>query len=437
MTSKPRNLFFIFALLSVLYLLSQFYRVSNAVIAPDLIKDLKLNAETLGILGGAFFYSFAVLQIPMGPMLDRIGPRIVVSYSVLLSALGAFLFGMGGSFTAVLLGRILIGLGMASVLMGAMKVFVLHFPPRKFATLVGTIVAVGTLGNILAASPLAYFSSRIGWRITFIIAGGVTGLLAFLSLWILGGEDKSEGKPRPDSTAKREMGSFLQMGVILRSLSFWQIGFLALFRFGTFIGLQGLWLGPYLIQIKGYSPVQTGNMLILVAIGSIIGGPIAGRLSDQVFHSRKGVTLVGLSFYCLSLFPLTGILKIQNPVWLCIVFFVIGLFTNFGLLLFSHAKDLFPVSISGTVTSFVNFFTMTGAAIFMPLLGKVVESYPRTGNLYPAEAYHTAFLICFLGMAASLIFYAFSQEEPRRLGDKNVVQRLNSDSDCKTVDLRH
>ena len=118
---------------------------------------------------------------------------------------------------------------------------------------------------------------------------------------------------------------------------------------------------------------------------------------------------MGLSIYCLSLFPLTGILKVQNPVWLSIVFFVIGLSSNFGLLLFSHAKDLFPVSISGTVTSFVNLFNMTGAAIFMPLLGRVIKSFPFTGNAYPAEAYHTAFLICFLGTAASLIFYAFSE----------------------------
>lgn len=175
-TSKPQKLLFAFSILSVLYLLSQFYRVSNAVIAPDLSRDLSLNAETLGILGGAFFYSFALLQIPMGPMLDRIGPHKVVSYSVFLSALGASLFEIGGSFTTVLIGRILHGVGMASVLMGAMKVFVLHFPPRRFATLVGTIVAIGTLGNILAASPLAYFSCRIGWRFTFIIAGGITAL---------------------------------------------------------------------------------------------------------------------------------------------------------------------------------------------------------------------------------------------------------------------
>ena len=123
---------------------------------------------------------------------------------------------------------------------------------------------------------------------------------------------------------------------------------------------------------------------------------------------------VGLSFYCISLFPLTGILQIESPVWVGIVFFAIGFFTNFGLLVFSHAKDLFPVSISGTVTTFVNFFTMAGGAVFMPLLGKVIESFPRTGTSYPSEAYQLAFLICFLGMSASLIFYAFSRKEIKR-----------------------
>jgi sugar phosphate permease len=408
-TSKRQNLLLIFTVLSALYLLSQFYRVSNAVIAPNLMRDLRLNAETLGILGGAFFYSFALLQIPMGPLLDRVGPRMVVSYSVLVGALGAFLFGMGGSFTTVLIGRILIGAGMASVLVGAMKVFVLYFPPEKFATLLGTIVGIGTLGNIFATSPLAYFSSVVGWRMTFILAGAVTTLLAFLSFLILGGEGKGEEEHPPDPSVKQEIGIFQQIGMILKSLSFWQIGFVGFFRYGTFVGLQGLWLGPYLMEIKGYSPVQTGNMLILAAVGSIIGGPVAGRLSDQISHSRKGVTWVGLSLYCASLFPLTGLLEIQNPVWLGIVFFSIGFFTSFGLLVFSHAKDLFPVSISGTVTTFVNFFTMAGGAIFMPLLGKVIESFPRTGTSYPSEAYHLAFLICFLGMSASLIFYAFSK----------------------------
>jgi hypothetical protein len=87
-----------------------------------------------------------------------------------------------------------------------------------------------------------------------------------------------------------------------------------------------------------------------------------------------------------------------------------GFFTSFGIVIYSHAKGLFPITISGTVMTLVNFFTMAGGAIFMPILGKVIESFPRVGHTYPAEAYHLSFLLCFAGMAASLIFYAFSKK---------------------------
>ena len=116
-----------------------FYRVSNAVIAPNLIQDLGLDAETLGILGGAFFYSFALLQIPMGPMLDRIGPRmIVITSSTLIGALGCFSLCLWDLLSAALLGRILIGAGMASILWVLLKSLPYEFPPKQFATLMGT-----------------------------------------------------------------------------------------------------------------------------------------------------------------------------------------------------------------------------------------------------------------------------------------------------------
>jgi MFS family permease len=174
-TTRSFRLFFIFLTLSVLLILSLFYRGSNAVIAPNLIQDLNLDAEALGILVGASFYSFALLQIPMGPMLDRIGPRLIISAFSLVGASGAFLFALGQSFVLALLGRILLGMGMACVLMGALKVFILTFPIEKFATLSGAIISIGTLGNILAASPLAYLTKALGWRSAFTLAGGITG----------------------------------------------------------------------------------------------------------------------------------------------------------------------------------------------------------------------------------------------------------------------
>jgi predicted MFS family arabinose efflux permease len=410
-SSQSSKRFFLFSILSALFVLSMFYRVSSAVIAPNLMHDLRLNAENLGVLGGAFFYSFALFQIPMGPMLDRIGPRIVITSFSMIGALGACVFAFGNSFLVALLGRILMGVGMASVLMGSMKVFVIRYPAKEFVTLIGLMQAIGALGNIFAASPLAFLTSMIGWRMTFVIAGAVTVLLAFMVFLVLGEEKGNIEGPGSSPSSQPGIGILQSFRLLLGSLTFWQIGAIAFFRYGTFVGLQGLWLGPYLIDIKRYSPVQTGHLLIFLAIGIIVGGPIAGWLSDRTFHSKKGVALGGLSLYCLSLLLLIDVVKLPSAFLFGLLFFFTGFFCSFGMVIYAHAKEFFPIAISGTVMAGVNFFTMGGPALFMPALGKVIESFPRTGSSYPAEAYHLSFFICFLGMTASLIFYAFSRRK--------------------------
>ena len=157
----PLRLFLIFLTLSALHFLSMFYRFSNAVISPDLVKDLGLNAETLGILGGPLLL--------LHPASDSNGAHARPDRSphrcqcfLIHWGIGRIPLCLWKSFFMVFLGRILIGAGMSSALMGSMKVFILYFPPERFATLVSILLSIGTFGSILAASPLAYFTSVIG-----------------------------------------------------------------------------------------------------------------------------------------------------------------------------------------------------------------------------------------------------------------------------------
>jgi MFS family permease len=232
--------------------------------------------------------------------------------------------------------------------------------------------------------------------------------LVFLFL----GSEKESGHGSTSSLPREPgMGVFQSIRWVLRSLSFWQIGTLAFFSYGTIISLQGLWLGPFLTETQGYSSIEAGKMLTLIPIGAIVGGPIGGRLSDRTPHSQKSVLLGGLGLYCLGLFALSGILlKTQNPYWYGFLFFWLGFFNGYLIVMYSHLRELFPVSISGTVMTLANFFTMAGGAIFMPSLGGIIKSFPRINQAYPADVYYLSFLICFLGMVLSLIFYAFSKK---------------------------
>jgi sugar phosphate permease len=407
----------IFSILSIFYISSIFYRVCNAVIAPDLTRELNLTAESLGVLGGAFFYSFALMQIPMGPLLDRVGPRMILALFPLIGASGAFLFATAESFSVALTGRILIGVGMSPLLMGSLKTFLLRFPLNHFSTLMGSLLAIGYIGNFLAASPLAYLNATLGWRKVISLAGILTAIFSFIVYWVL--SERSEPKDRssldrsspPPSANKPAMGIIQSIRFVLKSLSFWQMGTSAFFRYGTFIGLQGLWLGPYFMQIEGYSPVEAGQLLMVLNVGLMASGPIVGRFVDRTGISKKKVLLVTLSLYTLCLLPLIGVPKIRSFYEYIPLLLLMGFFNGSGILILAHATSLFPAGISGTVLTLSNFFSMSGGAIFMPLMGKVIESFPRTGGAYPAEAYHTAFLVCILCMAASLVFYAFSQKD--------------------------
>lgn len=402
--------FIVFSVLAALFILSMFYRVTNAVIAPNLVNDLRLNAQSLGILSGAFFYSFALMQIVMGVLLDRIGPRRVMAFFALVGASGAIIFGISHTLLGAFVGRVLLGMGMACALMGSLKVFVLRFSPQQFSTLSGTFISVGTLGSIAATSPLAYLTVTIGWRATFLWAGLITAALSLLIFSILKdgpGHTKNDAPDHYDPPERIPLGKLLRL--VLGTLSFWQIGVYAFFRYGTFVALQGLWLGTYLMDVKGFTPVKTGNILLMLSIGYIAAGPLAGYLADRVFRSAKMTAFCASIFYTLCLVLLTGIVEIESPAAYAGLCFAMGFFNSPGTLAYTHVKELFPITISATVIAGSNFFVMAGGAVLMPVLGMVVEAFAGGSGSPPAQAYHLAFLICFLGMTASLIFYAFSK----------------------------
>ena len=145
----------IFAVLSAAYLSSQFFRVSNAVIAPELMRELDLSPAVLGAMTGAFFLTFACAQIPGGILLDRWGPRRTMAAVMSVAVAGSLLFAVANSAVALTVARALMGVGCAVGLMGALVILGRWFPPHRFAPLSALLFAIGGSGTLLATTPLA------------------------------------------------------------------------------------------------------------------------------------------------------------------------------------------------------------------------------------------------------------------------------------------
>ena len=146
------------------YAISYFYRNTNAIIESDLVDELGLGPADLGLLTGAYFFSFAIFQLPLGILLDRYGPRRTEAVLLLFAALGAWIFSKADSLSGLILGRLLIGLGVSACLMAAFKAYVIWFSSGRLPMINGLQMAAGGLGALVATTPLQNVLSITNWR---------------------------------------------------------------------------------------------------------------------------------------------------------------------------------------------------------------------------------------------------------------------------------
>jgi len=380
--SPPLRRWVVFCLCAVLFICSQFYRVSNAIIAPQLQRDLGLSPESLGLLTALFFYTFALVQLPLGPCLDRIGARRSMAALTIVGSVGAWIFASA-----------------------SMKLFTTWFSPREFATLSGLIIALGTVGNMVAATPLALLVEAFGWRWSFATIGGFTALLAILFYALV--REGPYGVRRQEEMAP-SIGEMAR--TLLGRREYWIISLSTFLRYGIFVAIQGLWVGPYLMEVVGLSAVQAGNLLLILNVGLIIGSPLSGWISDRVLSSRKKVVMAGLVGMALSLLVLAMGWASGNTPLLAGVLFTFGLSSGAGIVMYAHIKELMPGAMTGVALTGVNLFTMLGGGFFLHLMGWALERLSGGGPVGP-EAYRAAFLIGVAGLVVAFSLYIRTREE--------------------------
>jgi MFS family permease len=401
----------LFAAISVLFGLSMFYRTSIAVLTTDLMRDVSMDMGTLGLVSAAFFYTYALFQIPGGLLLDRFSPMKVMAVFFSLALAGVVLFAMAESAGVMVLGRLLLGMGMACGFIGALKIISMQFPPDRFATLSGLVVSVGNMGVIAATTPLVLWSQGLGWRTTFLLIG-LVHLAATLTFVFAYPDKQASRQDNAPVNGVNRRGQSRGLRLVLGDCQVWLISSSAFVRYGILAAVQGLWAGPYLMDVMGYSPVTAGNLLLLLTLGVVIGNPVSGFLSDRVLRKRKGIMVFALAGLSLTLGGLAFV-PVGAPFGLVtILFSAFGIFAGTGSIPYAHLRELTPLDRQATALTVLNFSAIVGAGVFLQGLGLLMKV------LYPAsmpshEAFAAMFLVCAAAMAAGAGLYAFTRESPR------------------------
>lgn len=305
---------YIFWILATGYVVVYFHRLCPAVVALDMMRDLRSGGTLIGVLGSAYFYPYALMQLPAGLLSDSWGPRRSITFFFGIAFVGSLFLGFATNIAVAVTGRILVGLGVSMLFVPTMKILAEWFEARRFATMTGILMAMGGLGSLIAASPLAALSSWIGWRGSFLAVGGVTLLLG-LAVWFVVRDTPSDmGFPRPDDALgerAKPVGLLQGMRIVASTLAFWPLAGWFFSIMAIFFSFAGLWGGPYLMQIYGLSKAQAGAILSMCALGMIIGSPALSHLSNKVFRARKPVMV--LSSLCTLAIVGTFYIAIGKP----------------------------------------------------------------------------------------------------------------------------
>ena len=352
---------------ALFYTYEYFLRISPSVMTQDLMTAFNMSAAALGNLAGFYYYAYTPMQLPVGVMMDRYGPRRLLGFAALTCALGAYLFAHNFLFVAQL-GRFLIGLGSAFAFVGVLKLATIWLPPHRFALIAGLATSLGMIGGMTGDIMLARFVEAVGWRNT-VYYSALAGVVMAAVIWLFIPFHKKEQAMSSSAMSYRQL--FDELLSLVKSRQMWLVGTMGFVLYLPITVFAELWGVPYVERVYGLSNTEAAQTISLVFLGWAIGGPLLGWVSDHLRNRRLPIVLCSL----ISLVIILIILYVPSIVshHLSIWIFVFGVFTSVQIIVFPIAREINLPNLAGTALAMTNMLVMVGGILFQPLIGLFLD----------------------------------------------------------------
>jgi len=378
------------------YLLSYLYRTVNAVISPELTAELGLNPASLGLLTSAYFLAFAAMQIPVGVLLDRYGPRRVEPLLLAIAATGAALFAYADSLPGLAFARAVIGAGVCACLMAPLKAIAEWYPRDRQASYSGWIMVAGGIGALVATVPLEIALRVTHWRVVFAGLAAVTFVVALFIAWRV-----------PDIAKPKQAGDLAAQlrGVrtVIANARFWWIAPLGMFVMGSFMAIQGLWAVPWLMEVDGVTRAAAADHLLVLNVMAMVGyfaiGFFGTRLARRGVHARHLVAL-GFGVDVCSL----ALIAARVPgayLWWSLY----GLGAAVNVLAFTVLNEGFGRDLAGRTNTTLNLAMFSGSFITQWGIGVLVDAARATWGLDTAGGLRFAFVVFLAGQVITYLWF--------------------------------
>ncbi|QJF50729.1 MFS transporter [Roseobacter ponti] len=366
MTDRPQNrpgAWMAFAIVSAFFLFEFVARIEPSLASEQIATWFNLSNGGFGTLSSIFFWIYAPMQLIVGLVLDRYGPRRFVVPAILIMSAGVALFAWTSDPIFAGVGRFLTGLGASFGFVSGLYVVNHWFAPSRFAVLSGAVNALGMLGTAIGAVALTRSIEQVGWQPVFYATAAAGVVLFFIAaLFFHDNKDQTRG----------DGGSLIApLRVVVSDGRIWWIAVLGALYYMPVSVFGGLWGKAELTAEHGLSSIKAETAISMIFWGMAIGSVAAGWVSDRIGHRKwivvSNVVLAALAYSAAIYIGSTSVLFIS------VMLFFGGLFGGAQMLTFAMAKEGQPKAITGTVIAFVNMIGIAGALIFQPLIGSFID----------------------------------------------------------------
>ena len=385
----------IFLVFAFGYFLSCLLRAITATLSPILTLEFELLAADLGLLAGGYFLGFACMQIPLGYLLDKFGPKKIVSSFLLIALIGTTSFALAQSFSGLLISRILIGVGVSACLMAPLTGYRIWFAENQQQRANSWMLMIASLGFLSSTLPVQLLLPSFGWRWIF---GGIS-ILILISIFLM-----LAFIPKWDHQNKTEENSLKSgsLADVWKDRFFISVIPMGLFNYGGLMAIQTLWAGPWMTRVAGYTPLESATGLFWINITMLVSfflwGYFLPRIINSGFSALK-ILKLGLPISFLVMLSII-ILGSKAGAFYITLFILSSIFLSVT----QPAVGLsFPSYLAGKALTSFNLLIFLGTFIMQWLMGLVIDLVKNFGysEILGFKSAFTVFLIL------SLISYIF------------------------------
>lgn len=344
-------------------------RISPSVMEMPLREHFGLSAAGFGLLSSVYYWAYVPMQLPVGILLDRYGPRLLLTFACFICVLGTFMFAGTQVFWIALMGRLMVGFGSAFAFVGVLKLATLWLPEDKLGMVSGLTSALGTIGAMMGDNLLGLLVIHLGW-IDTIYYTAYTGVFLVFLLWFFL-RDKDHSNLSHTGTIHSFKKSIVDLLIIMRNRQIWINGLFGCLVYLPTTVFAELWGIPYLKQAYGMTQQAANFANSLLFLGFTLGAPLMGFISDTLRRRKPPMFFGAIGAACIMLIILYT--PDLSDLSINILMFALGLFYSSQCIVFAVGRELSPNEAAATAMAMTNMLVMLGALFLQPLAGYLLD----------------------------------------------------------------